>query len=112
MLPSFWRAKSEPGKDAGSVRTDLKYGRDRGRKRGDALQPPRSRQAFAGGALLGSGLVQDGAERVHLTVPEEAVVALVTLAPRVGIAGFRLGGFLQGRPYETRAKVSLFGRGG
>jgi hypothetical protein len=31
MLPSLWQAKSEPGKDAGSVRIDLKYGRDRGR---------------------------------------------------------------------------------
>jgi hypothetical protein len=30
-LPSFRRAKSKPGKDAGSVHIGLRYGRDRGR---------------------------------------------------------------------------------
>jgi hypothetical protein len=28
MLLCFWRAKSEPGKDAGSPRIEMKYGGD------------------------------------------------------------------------------------
>jgi hypothetical protein len=47
MLPSFWRAKSEPGKDAGSARIDLKYGRDRGRSMATLCSRPE-----AGGHLL------------------------------------------------------------
>jgi hypothetical protein len=42
MLPSFWRAKSEPGKDAGSVRIDFRYGRteDAAWRRFAAAQKP------------------------------------------------------------------------
>src|SRR5918994_3087063 len=47
MLPSFWLAKSEPGKDAGSVRIDSRYGRDRGHSLATLCSRPE-----AGGHLL------------------------------------------------------------